>query len=24
MKLRRTQALANCKSHIDELYAGRE
>jgi long-chain acyl-CoA synthetase len=24
MKLRRTQALANCKAHIDELYAGRE
>jgi long-chain acyl-CoA synthetase len=24
MKLRRTQALANCKSQIDELYAGRE
>ena len=24
MKLRRTQALANCKAQIDELYAGRE
>jgi long-chain acyl-CoA synthetase len=24
MKLRRAQALANCKAHIDELYAGRE
>jgi long-chain acyl-CoA synthetase len=24
MKLRRAQALANCKVHIDELYAGRE
>ena len=24
MKIRRTQALANCKVHIDELYAGRE
>jgi long-chain acyl-CoA synthetase len=24
MKVRRTQALANCKAHIDELYAGRE
>jgi long-chain acyl-CoA synthetase len=24
MKIRRAQALANCKAHIDELYAGRE
>jgi long-chain acyl-CoA synthetase len=24
MKIRRAQALANCKVHIDELYAGRE
>jgi long-chain acyl-CoA synthetase len=24
MKLRRAHALANCKEHIDELYAGRE
>ena len=24
MKLRRAQALVNCKAHIDELYAGRE
>jgi long-chain acyl-CoA synthetase len=24
MKLRRAQALANCKTQIDELYAGRE
>jgi len=24
MKLRRAQALANCKTHIDELYDGRE
>jgi long-chain acyl-CoA synthetase len=24
MKLRRAQALANCRAHIDELYAGRE
>jgi long-chain acyl-CoA synthetase len=24
MKIRRAQALENCKVHIDELYAGRE